>query len=481
MKVPQQRLTRYLHVLSFDGLSTLDFPYISTLPNFQRFLQRAAYAKKVISVYPTLTYPAHVTIMTGKYPKNHGVVNNTILQPYRKSPDWYWQSCRIAGKPLFELATDTGMKVAALLWPVTAGAGIQYNLPEIFPNRPWQNQVLVSLLNGSPLYQLTLNYKYGKVRQGLKQPYLDDFVHQSLLYTVRRKKPDLTLAHYTDLDSMRHYHGVHSPEAREALHRLDRRLGEFLQTLIDAGIYNESTVVVLGDHGHIDVKKVIKLNVLLREHGYIEQDAQGRTVNYQAIAKTCDGSTYIYPRPQEHTQTLKGRDRQAQRPRGAGRERRTPGVLSRQEQLSVDQEMLQKLKDLLMAFNEEYHCFEAIYSQAEAAALGADPNCAFMVEGKRGYSFLDSLEGEVLATVRPEQVGVVPHYTKATHGYSPFKENYTTVFLAAGQGIKEGVILNQMNLVDEGPTLARLLGLSLEKADGRCLDEILRAPSESKN
>lgn len=447
----KHRLTKHLYVLSFDGLSTLDFDYMSTLPHFKRFLEHASYAKKVVSVYPTLTYPAHVTIMTGRYPKNHGVINNTILQPGRQSPDWYWQSRLIKGPPLFELAAATGMKVAALLWPVTARAGIQYNLPEIFANKPWQKQVLVSLLNGSPLYQLVLNHKYGKLRRGLQQPYLDDFVHQALLYTVKQKQPDLTLVHYTDLDSMRHYHGVNSSEAREALKRLDHRLGDLLETLEQNNMQEESTVVVLGDHGHLDAEIAIRLNVLLRDYGYIKLNIQGQIVNFRAIAKSCDGSTYIYVNPNERSP-------------GAGKVSHA--------------ELLQALYHLLNSFNEEHHCFDTIYSQLEAAELGADPECALMLEAKRGYLFLDSLEGDRLSVIKPEEVGVVPHHSKATHGYSPFKDNYTTVFLAAGRGIKKGQILNEMNLIDEGPTLARLLGLSLDEADGHCRNEILASPED---
>jgi hypothetical protein len=45
--------------------------------------------------------------------------------------------------------------------------------------------------------------------------------------------------------------------------------------------------------------------------------------------------------------------------------------------------------------------------------------------------------------------------------------------MASGKGIKERVIVDQMNLIDEGPTIARLLGVELKKADGRIVQEFL--------
>ena len=67
----------------------------------------------------------------------------------------------------------------------------------------------------------------------------------------------------------------------------------------------------------------------------------------------------------------------------------------------------------------------------------------------------------------------MPHITIKTHGYSPFKEDYTTIFMASGKGIKKGAVIEKMSLIDEGPTMARLMGLGLKEADGRVIYEIL--------
>lgn len=46
--------------------------------------------------------------------------------------------------------------------------------------------------------------------------------------------------------------------------------------------------------------------------------------------------------------------------------------------------------------------------------------------------------------------------------------------MAMGKGIRKTEI-PVMNLVDEGPTMARLLGLDLGDTDGICRDELLDA------
>ena len=62
---------------------------------------------------------------------------------------------------------------------------------------------------------------------------------------------------------------------------------------------------------------------------------------------------------------------------------------------------------------------------------------------------------------------------RAVHGYLPDKPDYETFFMAFGYGVKEGVELPSMHLYDEGPTLAKIIGVTLPHADGRCFDEIL--------
>lgn len=430
-------MTKYLYVISFDGLSTLDFDYAMTLPNFKEYMKEASYCKKVYSVYPSLTYPAHATIVTGRYPSNHGVINNTLLQPDRESPDWYWHRKYIQGDTFYDLAIKRGKKVAAILWPVTSRSKIQYNLPEIFANRFWQNQIMVSLFSGSPLYEFTLYKKFGHLVDGLKQPNLDNFVHEGMIYTINNKKADINFVHYTDLDTMRHRHGFYSKEAKEAIMRHDKRLGDIIKALKENNTYEDSTIIILGDHSSLDEDKIVNLNVLLREKGYIKLNEKGKVKDYQVISKSCDGSAYIYLKEKSNSN------------------------------------LTNIVYNLIDEFNKKNNCIETIYTGCEAANLGADPECTFMLEAKTGYYFLDDVQGEIIREIKPEESLEVPHVTKATHGYLPFKRDYTTIFMAAGKGIKKGVVLEEMKLVDEAPTMAKLLGLELQDVDGRILEEIL--------
>ena len=294
------RLTNHLLVISFDCLSSLDFPMLEELPNFKELFNDASICRNVETIYPSATYPCHTSIVTGNYPNRHGIMTNTLLQPgSRESPDWYWHRRHVKGTTLYDEAKKAGMSTAALLWPVTAKAKIDYHMPEIFANRPWHIKFAVSFMNGSKLYQLEMNKRFGHLRNGIAQPELDDFVTESTVHTIKTKKPDLMLVHLVDLDSQRHIHGFSSSEAHEAIHRHDVRLGKIIAALKESGMYEQSTIVALGDHSALDHTKAVKLNVLLRESGLIQLNKRGKVKDWKAYCKSNDGSAYIYLKDQE--------------------------------------------------------------------------------------------------------------------------------------------------------------------------------------
>lgn len=409
-----------LVVISLDSLGFRDLNELRELvPNVAKLMDRGTWVKRVQGIFPTLTYPSHTSIITGQYPAVHGIVNNTKLQPQRLSPDWYWYRKDIKSVPLYDVARKAGLTTAAFLWPVTAGSKIDYNLAEIFPNRIWTNQVLVSLKASSPWFLMQMNHRYGQLRRGIKQPWLDDFITACAVDTLKNKRPDLTLIHLVDMDSMRHRYGVRSSAAKAALQRLDGRVARIIRATKDAGTFDQTNFVVLGDHYQINVHKMIHLNQLFAKHGWLTP-VDGKTTykgNWWVTAKTCDGETYVYTR---------GRVDQGE----------VKAVIARAEGVAH------------------------IYDGAAAVKRGADPRCAFLVEAQPGYYFTDEVNRPaVVEDVDPASLGTHDRY-RGVHGYGPDQPNYFTTAVFAGPDVQAGATVAGAHLVDEGPTFAALLGLT---------------------
>ena len=88
---------RYLILISLDGFQwgyyfnqTWKQEYNVTLPNMDLLINNGVSSQNVISVFPTLTFPNHVSIITGLYPGDHGIVANSFYDPVLD--EWFGMS-----------------------------------------------------------------------------------------------------------------------------------------------------------------------------------------------------------------------------------------------------------------------------------------------------------------------------------------------------------------------------------------------------
>ena len=92
----------------------------------------------------------------------------------------------------------------------------------------------------------------------------------------------------------------------------------------------------------------------------------------------------------------------------------------------------------------------------------------FGLDARPGFAFGDAARGAVLR----------PAATRGTGGYLPERDAMDAGFVAWGRGIRTGVRIPHMRLVDVAPTVARLMGLDLGEVDGRVLIGALEPPPD---
>ena len=83
-----------------------------------------------------------------------------------------------------------------------------------------------------------------------------------------------------------------------------------------------------------------------------------------------------------------------------------------------------------------------------------------MLLAKDGYAFKGEAEGDAAVAVSLGYLG--------THGYPASDPDMDGIFIAQGNRIQPGVLLPRVANLDVAPTIARLLGLQIPHAEGRC-------------
>ena len=177
---------KHVIVISYDAFSEDNWDFASSLPNLSLLISKGVYSNDLISIYPSLTYVVHSTLVTGVYPDRHEIVHNNPFQPFisEKNQEWFWYRKDINAATIYDAVKEANLTTSAILWPVTGKAKIDYNLPEVVAING-ENQAFKILKNGSPIFCAKLSLKYGKVLDGVNQPNLDDFSTLCAVDTIK--------------------------------------------------------------------------------------------------------------------------------------------------------------------------------------------------------------------------------------------------------------------------------------------------------
>src|SRR6266550_6059192 len=138
----------FVLLVSIDGFA--DFYWRDErvkAPTLRALAERGAVADGVTAVFPSTTWPTHVSLVTGVRPARHGVVANHILnRATRRAEDLtgdpiYDASTILAAPTVYDRAAAAGLKVAAVDWPATRHSpSLAFNLPFFKDQRVFETQ-----------------------------------------------------------------------------------------------------------------------------------------------------------------------------------------------------------------------------------------------------------------------------------------------------------------------------------------------------
>ncbi len=351
---------RHVVLISVDGLRP-EFYLEDRWPAvmMRQMAAEGAHAKGVRGVHPSVTYPSHATLVTGALPARHGIFYNSPFDEGGQTGRWYWESEHLTTPALWDAVRAAGGRSASLWWPVTVGAQIDYNLPEVWPLDP--DSVFTDAVRGA------------------------------------ESPPGLL----TELETQ----------------AVDRGIARIVEAAEEAGILDETTFIITGDHGFSDIHTVVAPNVWLVEAGFME-DRSDRG-DWRATFHSSGASAFLKLRDPEDEGAVEG-------------------VRALLTDLPVGTRRL----------------FQPIDGDRMVEA-GADPDSPLSLSGVDGVSMTSARSG---AAVRPGSGG--------THGHFPDFPNMETGFVAWGAGVQAGARVPLMGMEDIAPVVVELLGLEMETPDG---------------
>ena len=259
----QHNAKRHVILISIDGMTAIDYLHPDgglKIPNLQALEAKGCRADGMTGMFPTVTYPSHTAMITGEPSSVHGIYTNTPLDPFGyENGGWYYYADKIKSPTLWQVLRKAGLKTAAVSWPVTVGAGIDYLLPEYRPVRTPEDVSLMSALSTPGLFRAMIKL------DSTDYPMGDAWRTKATIGILDEHHPDLLALHLSGLDAAQHRYSPHTPEAHAALEKIDAEIGEIRNAVAASGRAAQTAWVVVSDHGFLRDSLLVNPMVALRD------------------------------------------------------------------------------------------------------------------------------------------------------------------------------------------------------------------------
>jgi predicted AlkP superfamily pyrophosphatase or phosphodiesterase len=430
---------RCVIMVTIDGLANfyIDDPK-SDVPVMRKLATQGARAEGgVVAAFPTVTWPTHTTLATGVAPARHGVIgNNYFNRATAKSVPLILD--RILNKDqtvqiptIYDAAHEAGLKTAAVCWPASREAkSLDWTVPDMFEADAWPKYGTQSWLEelrqaGLPVDKQNAwcNMPGGGVPR--------DWLYTRMVRQVLQKHaPNLILLHLVEPDHVEHEHGPRSAEAYWIASYADDRIRDLVEAVEASPMAGKTTLFILSDHGFFPVNYEIRPNVILRKLGLIQGSgkAEKRTAYCMAEGGAC--GVYI-----------------------------------------MDQDRREEISRQLRAELGNLEGVQRVFDTGEFARIGQptpqqNPRGADLwLAAKCDYAFSEASAGDLATVKRPKLSG--------THGYLPDQPDMLSLCIVSGPRLKAGTKLGKIRAIDIAPTVARILGIELPRAEGKPLERLL--------
>ena len=199
--------------MSPDGIRNADTPVLDTMMKNGSFTLRAR------GVFPTFSGPNWASMINGAAPEQHGVLSN----------DWQPGKSKIS--------------------PAAEGP-VKGMFPTVFALIRQQKSDAVT----------ACVYDWDQIGAMIEADMVDEVLNTTgskgtakrAARIIVERKPAFTFIHMDDVDHVGHDKGHGTPEYYESVAKTDEYIGEILAAIEQAGIADETAVIVTSDHGGHD-------------------------------------------------------------------------------------------------------------------------------------------------------------------------------------------------------------------------------------
>jgi arylsulfatase A-like enzyme len=226
-------------VFFIDGFGQAQFDQAladGRIPNIDRhILKRGVRVERAVSCIPSITYANSVTFLTGLYPGHHGIVANKWFEPSTgrfQDYDYIKTYQRVDG----DYAAPTIYEILPDRVAVSIQTAIRRGCTHPIDN--WATS--------------GINWFFGNI-SGVDSLVAQRFELIGELTPRWGRWPELIWVYFPGADNFGHRFGPDSRQYQDAVANVDRQIGHICKGLQDIGMYEQTYLVLVSDHGMVRV------------------------------------------------------------------------------------------------------------------------------------------------------------------------------------------------------------------------------------
>ena len=198
---------KYALVITIDGLRP-DAVSKSNAPNIKSLIKEGSYTLQAQTVIPSRTLPAHTSLVTGLTPERDGMELNS----------WRPSMGYVNTETIFSISKKHGLKTAMFV-------------------------------GKDKLEYLAKPGSVDHFESTGEAPASIEKISSHFSSYVKAEKPELIFVHFPEPDITGHKAGWMTKDYIKAFEGVDRAIGAILSSLREAGIYDDTFIVITSDHG----------------------------------------------------------------------------------------------------------------------------------------------------------------------------------------------------------------------------------------
>lgn len=243
------------------------------VPNIAKIIENGE-AAKLEPTFPAVTSTVQASILSGKYPREHGIIANGFYDRNTYSVlFWEQPSSLVQAQRVWDTVKQkNSKKTAVLFWQNTMYA----NSDIVVTPRPIHlDDKMVMWCYSKPMgYYEKLKQKLGEFNLAsywgpLASSRSSEWIENAAEYTLESERPNFLFVYIPHVDYSAQRFGKGSTQVRDDLKKADEIVGRLAQKATDLGIRDETQFVIVSEYEFNDVNGAAPLNLMLRDAGLL--------------------------------------------------------------------------------------------------------------------------------------------------------------------------------------------------------------------